>query len=235
MEEALEEISAELGVEPKRIMQHIRALPKAREMEDLKARIDGLLKENTELKTQVADRDAKVKEAEALTAAAVEEKVRAEADREKAVTMAKKFHALVGFAGNVVTKARLYDQCMKKLEVVPTLKILRMLVDFSGKVGKLLWELRILLQYDEQRQEAGPSERHSEPDPEPVSRLDPISPPALTLGAPATGEASASTPRPEAPKDRLEPAAIPVIPDPTHQEPIPDSLNTDVRAQFNKR
>ena len=46
-----------------------------------------------------------MKEAEALTAAAVEEKVQAEADRENAITMAKKFHAFVGFAGDVVTKA----------------------------------------------------------------------------------------------------------------------------------
>ena len=75
MEEALEEIGTELGVEPRQIMQQIRSLPKAREVEDLRARIAGLLKENGELKTQVADRDAKVKEAEALTAATVEEKV----------------------------------------------------------------------------------------------------------------------------------------------------------------
>ena len=51
MEEALEEISAELGVEPGQIMEHIKALPKAWEMKDLRARIDCLLKENAELKT----------------------------------------------------------------------------------------------------------------------------------------------------------------------------------------
>ena len=54
-----------------------------------------------------------MKEAEALRAATFEEKVQAQEEREKAVTMAKKFHAFVGFAGNVVTKARLYDKCMK--------------------------------------------------------------------------------------------------------------------------
>ena len=145
MEEALEEISAKLGVEPRWIMQHIRAFPKAGEMEDLRARIDNLFKENAELKTQVADWDAKVKEAKALTAAAFEEKVRAQEEREKAVTMAKKFHAFVGFASNVVTKARLYDECIKKPEVVPSPKILQMLVDFSRKVEKLLGELRTLL------------------------------------------------------------------------------------------
>ena len=148
MEEALEEISAELGVEPKWIMQHIWALPKAREMEDLRARIDCLFKENAELKRQMANRDAKVKEAEAFTAAAFKEKVWAQEECEKVVTMAKKFHAFVGFAGDVVTKARLYDECMKKPEVVPAPKILRMLVDFSGKVEKLLGELRTLLQHN---------------------------------------------------------------------------------------
>ena len=93
----------------------------------------------------MADRDAKVKKAKVLTAAAVEEKVRAEAEREKAVTISKKFFDFVGFAGDVVTKARLYDQCMKKSEVILVPKILRMLVDFSGRVENLLKELRILL------------------------------------------------------------------------------------------
>ena len=51
MEEALEEISAKLGVEPKRMMAHIKALPKAWKMEDLRAWFDSLLKENAELKT----------------------------------------------------------------------------------------------------------------------------------------------------------------------------------------
>ena len=58
-------------------------------------------------------------------------------------------------------------------------------------------------------------------------RPEPISPLALTPGAPATGEASTSTPQSEAPKDRLEAMATPMIPDLPHQEPIPDSLNMD--------
>ena len=69
-------------------MEHIKAFPKAREMEDLRARIDCLLKENAELKIQVADRDEKLKEVEALTATAFDEKVRAQEEREKAFTMA---------------------------------------------------------------------------------------------------------------------------------------------------
>ena len=142
MEEALEEISAELGVEPRQVLEHIKALPKAWEMEDLRARIDYLLKENAELKTQVTDWDEKLKEAEALTAIAFKEKVQAQEEHKKAVTMAWKFHAFVGFSGNVVTKARLYDDYMKKPEVVPAPKVLRIPMDYSGKVEKLFGELR---------------------------------------------------------------------------------------------
>ena len=130
--------------------------------------------------------------------------------------MAKTFHAFVGFASDVVTKARLYEECMKKLEVVPAPKILRMLVDFSGKVEKLLGELRILLQHDERRQEAGPSKQRPESDPRPTSRPEPTSLLVLTPGLPATDEASAPTPQPEAQEDQPEPAATLVVPNLTH-------------------
>ena len=116
---------------------------------------------------------------------------------------------------------------MKKPEVVPVPKILRMLVDFSGRVENLLGELHILLQYDGRGQEAGPSERRLGPDPEPASRPEPTSPPTSTPGVPATGEPFTPTSQPEAPHDQPELAATPVVLNPTHQEPIPDSLNTD--------
>ena len=91
--------------------------------------------------------------------------------------MARKFHTFMGFLGDVVTKARLYDECMKKPEVVPAPKVLPILVNYSGKVEKFLGELCTLLQHSKQREEAGPSERHPEPDPKPVSRLEPVPPP----------------------------------------------------------
>ena len=97
----------------------------------------------------MANWDEKLKKAEALTATAFEEKVRAQEERKKAVTMAWKFHAFVEFSNNVVTKVRLYDKCMRKSEVVPAPKVLRILVDYSGKVDKLLGELRTLLQHGE--------------------------------------------------------------------------------------
>ena len=170
MKEALEEIGSKLGVEPRQIMLKIRSLPKAREVEELRNRIAGLLKENADLQTQVADQDRRVKETEALATAVVEEKIWVEAKREKWHTTSRKFFNFIGFAGDVVTKARLYDQCMKKSEVVSAPKILRIFVDFSGRVENLLKELCVLLQYDRRGQEAGPSERRLELDPESASR-----------------------------------------------------------------
>ena len=50
MEGALKEITAELGMEPRQMLELIKALPKAWEIEDLRAQINCLLKENAELK-----------------------------------------------------------------------------------------------------------------------------------------------------------------------------------------
>ena len=180
------------------MVEHIKALSKDREMEDLRAWIDCLLKENAELKTQVANWDEKLKEAETLTIAAFEEKIRTQEKREKAVTMARKFHAFVGYPGDVVTKAKLYDESMKKLEVVPAPKVLRALIDFSGKVEKLLGELCTLLLYGEQREEAEPSERGSEL--EPVPRSEPVPQQAPTPAALSTKGVSVPTLQPRAPE-----------------------------------
>ena len=196
-------------------------------MEDLQARIDCLLKENAELKIQVADRDDKLKEAEALTATAFEKKFRAQEEYEKAVTMAWKVHAFVGYLGDVVTKARLYDESMKTSEVVLAPKVLRALINYSGKMEKLLEEMRTLLQYGKQREEAGPSERRPEPEPVPVSGPELVPQPAPTPVAPSTEGVSVPTPQPEVPEARPKVAATLRIADPTLQEPIPNSLNTD--------
>ena len=127
---------------------------------------------------------------------------------------------------DVVTKARIFDQCMKKPEAVSAAKILRMLVDFSGRVENLLKEIRSAFQLGNRGHEAGPFERHPEPIPGP-SRPEPPSPPTATPAAPPIGAPSASIPRPEATPYQPEAASTPSIPDPTQQEPIPDSLNTN--------
>ena len=46
MEEVLEQIGSELGVEPEGIIPMIRSLPKAREVDALRARITGLINDN---------------------------------------------------------------------------------------------------------------------------------------------------------------------------------------------
>ena len=169
MEDELLEIGRELGMEPLKSLEQIWRLSKVREMEDLQAWIDCLLKENPDLKTQTTNREEKLKEVEALTMAAFEEKVRAQENREKAVTMALKFHAFVGYPGDVVNKASLYDDSMGKLEVAPAPKVIQCLVDYNGKMEKLFKELRALLQLGEQREEARPSKQWSEPVSIPVS------------------------------------------------------------------
>ena len=181
----------------------------------------------------MADRNRRLEEAEghvaaaeARAAATQKGRIRAEAESTKWHGVSRKFFDSLGFAGDVVTQARLFDECMKKSEAVSAPKILRMLVDFSGRVENLLKEIRLVFQHGDQGHEAGPSERHPEPVPEPA-RPEPFSPPASILGAPPTGGPSASTPRPKETPSQPEPASTPVIPDPTRQEPIPDSLNID--------
>ena len=182
---------SELGVRPNGIIPTIQSLSKAWEMEELRARIAGLLKDNADLQAQVADRNRRLEEAEARAAAAEEGRILAKAESTKWHGVSRKFFDSVGFAGDVVTKARLFDQCMKKPEAVSAPKVLRMLVDFSGRVENLLKEFRLVFQHIERGQEAGPSERRLEPGPE-SARPEPMSPPTSTPDAPATGRPSVS-------------------------------------------
>ena len=138
MEEALEQIGSELEVRPNGIIPTIRSLPKAREMEELRARIAGLLKDNTGLQAQVADRNRRLEEAEVRAAIAEARRIQAEADNTKWHRVFRKFFDSLEFAGDVVTKAKLFDQCMKKPEAMSAPKVPRMLVDFSGRVENLL-------------------------------------------------------------------------------------------------
>ena len=102
--------------------------------------------ENGELKTQVANWEAQLKEAEALTATALEEKVRAQEDWDKANAISQKFHDFVEHSGNVVNKARLYDEMAGQLGVSPAPKVIRCLVHYNVKMERLLKEMQALLQ-----------------------------------------------------------------------------------------
>ena len=62
MERTLEEISQELDVEPRLILEHIRKLQKAQDVTNLQARVDCLLKENRELRTQVEEGETQCQE-----------------------------------------------------------------------------------------------------------------------------------------------------------------------------
>ena len=144
MEEALEQIGSELGVGSEGIIPTIRSLSKAREVDVLRARIAGLINDNDSLQTQVADWNRRLEEAEAHAAAVEEGRIRAEAESTKWHGVSQKFFDSFRFFGDVVTKARTFDECMKKPEAVSAPKVLRMLVDFSGRVENLLKEIRLV-------------------------------------------------------------------------------------------
>ena len=163
MEKALEQIGSKLGISLEEIIPTIRTLPKAQEVDGLRIRIANLISENGRLETQVADRNRRAEEAEAQTLvaasqasaaearavaaearAAAAEEVRALVETEsiKWHGVSRKFIDSLRFPGDVVTKARIFDQCMKKPKAVSAAKILRMLVDFSARIENLLKEIR---------------------------------------------------------------------------------------------
>ena len=109
-----------------------------------------------------------MEEAEARATAVEEGRIWAEAESTKWHGVSRKFFDSLGFSGNVVTKAQAFDDCMKKLEAVSAPKVLRMLVDFSGRVENVLKEIRLVFQYGSRGYEAGPSEQRPEPVPEPA-------------------------------------------------------------------
>ena len=176
--------------------------------------------------SQASAAEASTTAAEARAAAAEETQALAESESTKWHGVSRKFFDSFGFPGDVVTKAWIFDECMKKPEAVSAAKILRMLVDFNARIENLLKEIRTVFQLGDRSQEAGPSEQRPKPAPRP-SRPEPTSPPTVIPAAPPTGAPSASTPRPEETPSRPEAAATPNIPDPTQREPISDSLNTD--------
>ena len=78
---------------------------------------------------------------------AIEEELKsARKDWDKAVVMARKFHASMGYLGDVVNKARLYDESTSQLGTSSGAKVIKCMVDYSTKIEKLLREMRILLQ-----------------------------------------------------------------------------------------
>ena len=77
---------------------------------------------------------------------AVEKKVKTvETKRDKAKVVAQKIHGYLGFPGNVLNKARLYDHELKQPTTDSGVKMMRCMVDYGLKLEKTLKELRALL------------------------------------------------------------------------------------------
>ena len=135
-------------MEPRLILEHFQKLPKAQDMTDLQVRVDCVLKKNGELRTWVEEGKALRKEEEELKdgiKALEAEVMSAREDRDKAVEVAWKIHAFVGYPHDVVNKAGLYDHCTKQPETSSRSKVILCMVNYSTKIKKLLKEMRVLL------------------------------------------------------------------------------------------
>ena len=128
--------------------------------------MDCLLKENGELKTNAEEGEALRKEVEELKnwITAIEEEVKtSRAKWDKAKEVARKIHSFLGFPGDVLNKAQLYDQGLRQPTTDSGVKIMCCMVDYSSKIEKMLKELRALLHPTEPQLEpaailsAGPS------------------------------------------------------------------------------
>ena len=167
--------------------------------------MDCLLKENSELKTKVEEGEALRKETVELKdrIAVLEEEVKtAREERDKSKQVAWKIHSFMGFPGDVVNKARMYDQGLKQPETASGAKMMRCMVDYSTKMEKLLKKLRALLQ---------PTGVQQEP---------------ASASTPAPGPSTVPTPTPN------PGFVTPLVeqPDPLLQEAIPEINTEDIAS-----
>ena len=138
MERTLEELGEELNVELPELVEHVKKLSKAQELVDLQARTNYLLQENSELKTWMVFQEAKLQEMRALKAVANIELVRVREDRDKAEAISHKFHEFVEQPGDIINKARLYDEGARHQGTPTGANLVRFLVDYNTKMEKLL-------------------------------------------------------------------------------------------------
>ena len=118
--------------------------------------MDCLLKENGELKTKIEEGEALWKKMEELKnrITTIEEEVKtARVKLDMAKEVARKIHSFLGFPGDVLNKARLYDQGLRQPTTGSGAKMMRCMVDYSSKMEKTLKELRALLQPTESQPE----------------------------------------------------------------------------------
>ena len=203
LERILDSISLYLDVEPRYLLDRIQGLSKHQELEDLQAKVDCLLKENGELKTKVEEGQALQKEMDELRnwIAAVEEEAKiARAERDNTKTVAQKIHGYLGFPGDVLNKARLYNHGLKQLTTDSGVKMMRYMVDYGRKLEKTLKELRAL--------------------------LHPTGAQPELVGTPGAGPSTIPAPTPS--PEFVTPTVT--QPDPLLQEPIPDINTEDLAS-----
>ena len=148
MESLLNSISQYLDVEPRDMLDHIKALPKPQDLLDLQARVECLLKENGELKAKAEEGEVLRKEVGELKnrIATVEKEVKtARAVWDKSKEVAQKIHGYLGYPGDVLNKARLYDHGLKQPTTDSGVKMMQCMVDYGLKLEKTLKELHTLL------------------------------------------------------------------------------------------
>ena len=170
---------------PLKVLDAVKQLPKAQDVADLQARMDCLLKENGELRTRVEEGEAQHKELKELKdrVKAIEVELKSiREDRDKAVVMARKFHTFMGYPGDIVNKARLYDESTSQPGTLSGAKVIRCMVDYSTKIEKLLREMCILLQPIGAQPEPASTTQQPTPAPVPIPTLvaspDMVTPPA---------------------------------------------------------
>ena len=109
----------------------------------------------------------------------------AKAEWDKSKEVAQKVHGFLGYPGDVLNKARLYDHSLKQPTTDSGVKMMRCMVDYGLKMEKTLKELRALLHTIGAQPElvgtpcAGPSTTPAPtPSPEfvtpPATQLDPL-------------------------------------------------------------
>ena len=148
MERFIEEISNFFDAEPAEVMDRIRALPKPEDLTDLQARMDCLLKENTELRARVDKGDALWSENKELKDRMKEAKKEvkvARTEQDKSKEIAQKVCKFLGSPGDVLNKAQLFDHGLKQPATDSGVKMMRCMIDYSQKMEKTLKELRGLL------------------------------------------------------------------------------------------
>ena len=199
-------------------MDHVKKFPKARELVDLQARTNYLLKENSELKTWVATQEVQQQEIRALKAATNAELVCAQEDRDRAEAISRKFHKFVGQPGDVVNKAQFYDKGSSHQGTPTRANIVRFFVKYNSKMEKLMREMRLLLQpFEQQPQRPKPAPEATEATLTPVAQSE--------APQPEMHQTEAAQPEMHQPEAaQPDEATATGLADPTLAEPIPDDI-----------